>query len=76
MISRYIERLLVISWPVVEIAFGYYRDAGSVYVAELGSDVAFQRGQGPKELSTFVPDIGHRIVVCKQCNTAFDPLLS
>ena len=57
--------MLVISWPVVEIAFGYYRDAGSVYVAELGSDVAFQRGQGPKELSTFVPDIGHRIVVCK-----------
>ena len=38
-------------------------DAGCVYVAELGSDVAFQRGAGPKHLATFVKNIGHRIVV-------------
>ena len=38
-------------------------DASCVYVAELGSDVAFQRGAGPKDLKTFVQDIGHRIVV-------------
>ena len=38
-------------------------DAGSVYVAELGSDIAFQRGAGPKHLTTFVKNIGHRIVV-------------
>lgn len=38
-------------------------DATSVYIAELGSDVAFQRGAGPKNLSSFVKDIGHRIVV-------------
>ena len=34
-----------------------------MYVAELGSDVAFQRGAGPQHLSTFVPNLGHRIVV-------------
>lgn len=36
--------------------------ASSVFVAELGSDVSFQRGAGPTELDSFVPNLGHRIV--------------
>jgi hypothetical protein len=32
-------------------------------VAELGSDIAFQRGAGPAELDSFVPNLGHRVVV-------------
>ena len=47
----------------VAVCCGKGDDAGSVYVAELGSDVAFQRGAGPKHLDTFVENIGHRIVV-------------
>jgi hypothetical protein len=57
---------LIGSWHMhrpVAIACGKGVDSGAVYIAELGSDVAFQRGAGPQHLKTFVPDIGHRIVV-------------
>ena len=48
--------------PVI-FGAGKGANAGSVYIAELGSDVSFQRGDGPQHLTTFVQNIGHRIVV-------------
>lgn len=64
---------LVGSWHMhrpVAICCGKGADITSVYVAELGSDVAFQRGKGPQHLSTFVPNIGNRIVVYNGAETA------
>jgi DNA-binding beta-propeller fold protein YncE len=69
---------LVGSWHMhrpVAICRGLGRDMDSVYVAELGSDVSFQRGAGPRQLDTFVPNLGHRIVVYDGRATApFSPV--